>query len=1163
MKKFLSIILSVLMLIQLSAVSMAAGAGSAGGSRAKFEFIIPVAGGDIGSYAVIDNVEGYAKEEMQFGLLYASDWYSGSFTESIRYSFTSDGETTVIERDETPLKRITDSEFILEIPVFESLAEDEYVLDIYLPVALDKGSEDVLPFLITIPRFVVGKGNGKYFEIHRPLYSLLNPAGITINGFEKWFAEEMKFGLLYASDAYGENITEPQTIEFKSTLNTYSFEFEENPLKHNTDGTYTLKVPQFSGMEAGVYKTTIIFPIAQGKEIPEVKPYKLVFYNMVVGTPANADWLDINFMQEVKTSDTDSSLSLNISPYVYAPYKGTVNLTSDLYKEYITDKTYFTLKRGTKTWLYSTDKLCLKKTENDNYILNIPHFGCMENGKYSLSVELPYANVSSAESGDIFPMPVVVNFESFTINNGSGNHVWELEEVIEPGCEADGLEVYKCKYNCGNNKYEDIPSIGHSFTPWHVEISPTSTETGLRVRRCANCFDEETEKIEVLDHGNTLFTVKDTVTREAIEGAEVTVSSEDVEQTGRTGADGKVYFDLANGVYNVSIIKQGYQLRSFTIEKMGEESEFTPYLNKDSVLKVETSAKEMTREEIIDAGIDVEAEENQHVYKCVTVLKFTPVDSTDGSLTILPIEVNFDYYCDDAGSIIKAKPVKAGTAVIYPVSRDIYLIIHSSVNWLKEMFDIQLIASNTSSVETIKECVADLDLPEGLSLAVMTEGEQSVSVALGDIAPGEQKDVHWYLKGDKVGEYFINGTVSGTRVGGGISENISESFTTSEAVSVLAGNAMKLTIEAERMAEPGKIYRARYTLQNVSDKNVNNVSLSVLGGKFVSAYAIEEILAHEVEIGETDNLYGSFNDGCELRKDVLAPGEVLSGVFEILFGIGVETEEDVKYMVTDMFTMTGAGSTTEIPTEIVLVDRIEGHLWNRGIITKHSTLTERGIITYTCTECGKAKDFEVPSLRESGNTLNLAYKIYKDGKMFIDGSGKIESDMPWAEIKDEITVAEIEEGITELSEGSFSDYKALKEVRIPKTVEKVGEGAFENCEKIEKVVFGAGRDEWEKISIGAGNEYIMDENMYYKNPSVKAESRSIKVYAPEEKCRLLIVTYNEGVYVDQTTVEVDSSIDETLLELGIDLENTDKVKVFLWKGTEGMKPLCKSDLLDM
>ena len=238
---------------------------------------------------------------------------------------------------------------------------------------------------------------------------------------------------------------------------------------------------------------------------------------------------------------------------------------------------------------------------------------------------------------------------------------------------------------------------------------------------------------------------------------------------------------------------------------------------------------------------------------------------------------------------------------------------------------------------------------------------------------------------------------------------------------------------------------------------------------------------HGMGIGGWLTNYKRFNVLPQDRRLVLTVGDMEHFATYI-------TEEDIKYMVTDMFTMTGAGSTTEIPTEIVLVDRIEGHLWNRGIITKHSTLTERGIITYTCTECGKTKDFEVPSLRESGNTLNLAYKIYKDGKMFIDGSGKIESDMPWAEIKDEITVAEIEEGITELSEGSFSDYKALKEVRIPKTVEKVGEGAFENCEKIEKVVFGAGRDEWEKISIGAGNEYIMDENMYYKNPSVKGKN---------------------------------------------------------------------------
>ena len=64
-----------------------------------------------------------------------------------------------------------------------------------------------------------------------------------------------------------------------------------------------------------------------------------------------------------------------------------------------------------------------------------------------------------------------------------------------------------------------------------------------------------------------------------------------------------------------------------------------------------------------------------------------------------------------------------GTMVtVYPVSEYFYLIIYGEVSWLKEMFDVEMLILNNSSTDTIENCVAELILPEGLSLADMVEG---------------------------------------------------------------------------------------------------------------------------------------------------------------------------------------------------------------------------------------------------------------------------------------------------------------------------------------------------------------------------------------------------------------------------------------------------------
>ena len=362
-------------------------------------------------------------------------------------------------------------------------------------------------------------------------------------------------------------------------------------------------------------------------------------------------------------------------------------------------------------------------------------------------------------------------------------------------------------------------------------------------------------------------------------------------------------------------------------------------MNSSDLLDITTTVKEMTREEIEDAGIDTENPANQQVYECIAVFEFGPVV----------------YHYNGAGEIVGHTTAPAGIEVV-PVAKDVYLVVKSETRWLKEMFQVSLIVNNTSAVERIEGLTANLELPEGLSLAAMLPGyaPQTNEVVIGAVEPQASSQTDWYLCGDAEGTYYLDGSVTGVRVGGGIREDIEANFRTKDPIVVLAGSAMQLTIEAERYATVGTPYKLRYTLENVSGKTLYNVSLNVLGGKFYNEFPYEALTYLPDE-----GLGGTYSpaDGV-LSVEEFKPGDVLSGMFTITFAEGIETDY-IDYMLERFFSLTGNGSTTTIPTIIRYF-----HNWDEGTVVTEPTCTEKGVKRYTCLDegCGETKDEPIPAL---------------------------------------------------------------------------------------------------------------------------------------------------------------------------------------------------------
>ncbi|MBQ6987422.1 MAG: InlB B-repeat-containing protein, partial [Oscillibacter sp.] len=451
---------------------------------------------------------------------------------------------------------------------------------------------------------------------------------------------------------------------------------------------------------------------------------------------------------------------------------------------------------------------------------------------------------------------------------------------------------------------DDSTASGEDATASHDFAEEGTYTVTLTVRDAAGNSHSATAAVTVVADGDAVkLTALDTVSGKPVAGATISVT----DGAGNTaqyaaGADGKVFLSAENGTYTVAASADGYQNRTFSVTVADDKRAFDVYLNAADVLRVETKVKELTKEEAVAAGIDTEAPENQHVYRSTAVFAF-------GELT----------YIHNDSEVLDYTPLKTGKITAYPVARDIYLIVYSQVNWLKELFRVQLYVQNTSNFEHIEDCAANLTLPEGLSLAVMTEDKdpQSLEVSLGTIDPGSEIGHNWYLCGDAAGEYTLSGSVSGVRANADntVREDTSAEFTTSEPISVLAGSAMTLTITAEKYGVIGLPYHVAYELENVSEKTLYDVTLDVMGGQFVEDYD-----ATDLEYDPDGKASGSLQSGFSVYDETFGPGEKLSGVFTIKFGKGLDIPRGMEYVLKDMFLWTDPESTTQIPTTFTLTN---------------------------------------------------------------------------------------------------------------------------------------------------------------------------------------------------------------------------------------------------
>ncbi len=352
---------------------------------------------------------------------------------------------------------------------------------------------------------------------------------------------------------------------------------------------------------------------------------------------------------------------------------------------------------------------------------------------------------------------------------------------------------------------------------------------------------------------------------------------------------------LKNGSYTVSAAAQGYMVRTFTMDLAGGYRDQMISLYATSIMSGEITVREMTLEEIKEAGIDIDAPGNQHVFEFTTTFTFT------AGLT--EYEVSYPTYKNENDIIVGIRPApihinigggggqddddKGGKTVVtvYPISEKFAMVVYGEAHWLKEMFQVSLVVNNDSATDTLEQTTAVLDLPEGMSLADMVSEPQNKTIDLGTIDKKGSANATWYVRGDAEGDYYIGAHVSALDMPFGTV--INEEFETSEPVHVYAGSALHLSIILDDVAKRGEDYTVRYRLENVTNKSLYNLSFGIKGCEQFKVIGYSDHTQTEEQIEGMD-----FGDEFIRYVEELAP----KGYIEMQLATTLWFESDLEYL---------------------------------------------------------------------------------------------------------------------------------------------------------------------------------------------------------------------------------------------------------------------------
>ncbi|MCM1497040.1 MAG: DUF6531 domain-containing protein [Clostridium sp.] len=262
------------------------------------------------------------------------------------------------------------------------------------------------------------------------------------------------------------------------------------------------------------------------------------------------------------------------------------------------------------------------------------------------------------------------------------------------------------------------------------------------------------------------------------------------------------------------------------------------------MVTAEFDTREMTLEEMKEAGIDTES--NKTVFEYTVNLDFgkDDIQTLVFNSTSDHVEYTLPGYSVPGESSDKDEDKnknKKGKITVDNVSDDpqnpvlvITKTVGVDISWMKNIYQVDVTICNEAGesfrLENTKEV---LNLPDGLDLASMQEGDNQKEWKIGTLLGGESRTHTWFVGGSKSGSYPLQ--IDLDAIIQPFNKKLSKSLVSDHELKVEVGEGLHLYIYPEADAYIGEDYYVQFQLSNMSDTDYHYVTTNF--GKYSTTSA--------------------------------------------------------------------------------------------------------------------------------------------------------------------------------------------------------------------------------------------------------------------------------------------------------------------------------------